>query len=35
MVTHVMSYDILVGGTILYPLTIIIDFWEENAYYPP
>jgi hypothetical protein len=35
MVTHVLSYDILVGGTILYPLTITIDFGEETAYYYP
>jgi hypothetical protein len=33
MVTHVTSYDMLVGGVVLYPLGVTIDFWEETAYY--
>jgi len=33
MVTHVTSYDVLVGGVVLYPLRVTIDFWEEIAYY--
>jgi hypothetical protein len=33
MVTHVTSYDVLVGGAVLYPLGVTIDFWEEIAYY--
>ncbi len=32
---YVMSYDVLVGRRILYFLTVIIDFWEEIAYYRP
>jgi hypothetical protein len=28
----VASYDILVGGVVLYPLGVTIDFWEEIAY---
>jgi hypothetical protein len=28
-----MSYDVLVGGVVLYPLGVTIDFWEEIAYY--
>jgi hypothetical protein len=33
VVTHVMSYDVLVGGVLLYPLGVTIDFWEEILYY--
>jgi len=33
MVTHVTSYDILVGGAILYPLRIMLNFCEETTYY--
>lgn len=33
MVTHVTSYDILVGGAILYPLRIMLIFCEETTYY--
>jgi hypothetical protein len=33
--THATSYDILVGGVVLYPLGIIIDFWEEIPHYHP
>ncbi len=33
MVMHVMSYDILVRGVVLYPLGVTIDFWEEISYY--
>ncbi len=33
MVTHVMSYDVLVRGVVSYPLGITIDFWEETTYY--
>jgi hypothetical protein len=33
MVTHATSYDMLVGGVVLYPLRVTIDFWEETAYY--
>ncbi len=35
MVTHAMSYDVLVRGVVLYPLGVTIDFWEETAYYHP
>jgi hypothetical protein len=35
MVTHVTSYDVLVGGVVLYPLEVLIDFWEEITYYCP
>jgi hypothetical protein len=33
MVTHAMSYDVFVGGVVLYPLGVMFDFWEETAYY--
>jgi len=33
VVTHVTSYDLLVGGVVLYPLGVTIDFWEETTYY--
>jgi hypothetical protein len=33
VVTHATSYDILVGSAILHPFGVIIDFWEEIAYY--
>jgi hypothetical protein len=32
MVTHVTSYDVLVGGVVLYPLGITFDFWEETTH---
>ncbi len=32
MVTHVTSYNILVGGAILYPLRITLNFCEETTY---
>jgi hypothetical protein len=35
VVTHVMSYDVLVEGLVLYPLGVTIDFWEETTYYHP
>jgi hypothetical protein len=35
VVTHVMSYDVLVGGVVLYPLGVTINFWEETTYYHP
>jgi hypothetical protein len=33
MVMHVTSYDVLVGGVVLYPLGVTIHFWKETAYY--
>ncbi len=33
--THATSYEVLVGGAVLYPLGIIIHFWEEITYYHP
>ncbi len=35
MLTHVTSYDVLVGGVVLYPLGVTIDFGEETTYYYP
>ncbi len=35
MVIHVTSYDVLVGGVVLYPIGVTIDFWEETTYYHP
>jgi len=35
VLTHVTSFDVLVGGVVLYPLRVTIDFWEETAYYCP
>jgi len=32
-VTHATSYDVLVGGVVLYPRRVTIDFWEETMYY--
>ncbi len=29
MAMHATSYDILIGGMVLYPLGITLDFWEE------
>ncbi len=33
VVMHATSYDVLVGGVVLYPLKVTIDFWEETVYY--
>jgi hypothetical protein len=33
VVTRATSYDVLVGGAILYPLGITLNFWEEIPYY--
>ncbi len=33
VVTHATFNDVLVGGVVLYPLGVTIDFWEETAYY--
>jgi len=33
MAVHVTSYDTLIGGMILYPLDITLDFWEEITHY--
>jgi hypothetical protein len=33
MAMHATSYDILIGGMVLYPLGITLDFWEEIAHY--
>jgi hypothetical protein len=33
VVMHIMSYDVLVGGVMLYSLGVAIDFWEETTYY--
>jgi len=35
VVMHIMSYDVLVGGVVLYPLGVTIDFWEETVNYHP
>jgi hypothetical protein len=35
VVTQVTSYDVLVRGANLYPLGVILDFWEEILYYQP
>jgi len=35
IIIHVTSYDILVGGVILYPLKVTIDFLNEITYYHP
>jgi hypothetical protein len=29
VVTHATSYYVLVGGVVLYPLGVTIDFWEK------
>ncbi len=29
MVMHAMSYNVLVGGVVLYPLGVTIDFWKK------
>jgi hypothetical protein len=33
VVTHVTSYDVLVGGVVSYTLGDNIDLWEETTYY--
>jgi len=33
VVTHATSYEVLVGGMVLHPLGVTIDFWEETTYY--
>ncbi len=33
VVTHVVSYNVLIGSVVLYPLGVAIEFWEEVAYY--
>jgi hypothetical protein len=35
VVMQATLYDVLVGGAILYPLGITLDFWEDTAYYQP
>jgi hypothetical protein len=35
VVTHATSYDVLVGGAILYPLGVTLDFWEEIPHCRP
>jgi len=35
MVTQTTSYNVLIGGAILYPLRITLIFWEETTYYQP
>jgi hypothetical protein len=31
MVISAKSYDVLVGGIVLYPTGFVLDFWEEIA----
>jgi hypothetical protein len=31
MVINVKSYDVLVGGIVLYPMGFVLDFWKEIA----
>jgi hypothetical protein len=33
VVMHATSYEVLVGGVVLYPLGVTIDFWVETTYY--
>jgi hypothetical protein len=35
IVMEAKSYDVLVGSTILYPMSFTLDFWEEAASYRP
>ncbi|OAE29706.1 hypothetical protein AXG93_509s1590 [Marchantia polymorpha subsp. ruderalis] len=35
VVTSAESYDVLVGGVVLYPMGIWMDFWMETAAYRP
>jgi hypothetical protein len=35
IVTEAMSYDVLVGATVLYPMEFTLDFWEEITSYRP
>jgi hypothetical protein len=35
VVTHATSYYVPVGGVVLFPLGVTIDFWEEIIYYRP
>jgi hypothetical protein len=33
MAMHTTFYDILIGGVVLYPLGITLEFWEEITHY--
>jgi hypothetical protein len=33
MVMHATYYNTLVGKMVLYPIEVILDFWEETSYY--
>jgi hypothetical protein len=35
IVTEAKSYDVLVQTTVLSPIGVILDFWEEIASYRP
>jgi hypothetical protein len=35
IVTEAKSYNVLVGSTVLYPMGLILDFWEKTASYRP
>jgi len=32
VVTHATSYDVSIGGVVVYPQGVTIDFWEEIAH---
>jgi len=35
VVTTAKSYDVLVGGVVLYPMCFQMDYWTETAAYRP
>jgi hypothetical protein len=35
VVTTVESYDVLVGGVVLYPMGFQMDYWTETTAYRP
>ncbi len=35
VVTIAKSYDVLVGGVVLYPMGFQMDYWTETATYRP
>jgi hypothetical protein len=33
LVTNAMSYDVLMGGVVLYPTSLTLYFWNQITYY--
>ena len=35
VITSAESYDVLVGGAVLYPMGFVLDYWHESVHYRP